>query len=137
MHQCDGAAHGRPGPCGGGHEGPLPGPVAGEETYWHSWGHVVSRDGVRWQRVADALTPTVGLSHSSEHGGDVDGAVSFPDGDGETVIMFGIGDAWDFQEALPLVTGLARLENVSDTNMVHWSKRKPLTFANGRYRFKI
>ena len=131
MHQCDGAAHGRPGPCGGGHEGPLPGPVAGEETYWHSWGPVVSRDGVRWQRVADALTPTVGLSHSSEHGGDVDGAVSFPDGDGEPVIMFGIGDAWDFQEGLPLVTGLARLKNVSDTNMVHWSKRKPLTFANG------
>ncbi len=131
MHQCDGATNGQPGPCGGGHEGPLPVPVAGEETYWHSWGHVVSQDGVRWQRVADALTPTIGLSSNSDHGGDVDGAVSFPDGNGEPVIMFGMGAAWDFQEGRPLITGLARLVNLSDVNMVHWSKRKPLTFENG------
>ena len=50
MHQCDGG-HGSPNmPCGGGHEGPLKPPVPGEQTYWHSWGHVVSDDMVRWKR---------------------------------------------------------------------------------------
>lgn len=58
MHQCDGG-HGSPSmPCGGGHEGPLKPPVPGEQAYWHSWGHVVSEDMVRWKRVPDVLTPT-------------------------------------------------------------------------------
>ena len=107
MHQCDGAAHGRPGPCGGGHAGPLPAPIPGEETYWHSWGHVVSKDGVHWRRVADPLIPTVGPSADSDHGGDVDGAVSFPDdGSGEPVMLYGMGGAWDYQVGQPLMTGV-------------------------------
>ena len=129
MHQCDGAARGRAGPCGGGHEGPLPSPVIGEQTYWHSWGHVVSADGARWRRVPDVLTPTVtGLDH--DRGGGGDGAVSFLEGVGP-VLLYSAGAGYDYPRGLPLVTGVARPANASDPEMVRWDKQPPLTFAPG------
>ena len=51
MHQCDGG--GPAGlPCGGGHSGP--GTKKGQ-TWWHTWGHLVSEDLVHWRRVADQV----------------------------------------------------------------------------------
>ena len=126
MHQCDGGSVG--GPCGGGHEGPLPSPVPGEQTYWHSWGHVVSTDGARWKRVADALTPTVhGVDH--DHGSEGDGAVSFPDG--KPVLLYSSGAGFDFPKGLTLVTGLARPADPTDPELVRWDKHTPLTWENG------
>ena len=47
-------------------------PPRGAQTYYHSWGHVISKDLARWTRIADALAPEVS---DYEHGAD---CVSFP-----------------------------------------------------------
>ena len=52
MHQCDGGPAGAP--CGGGHVGPGRGKG---QSWWHTWGHLVSTDLVHWRRLPDALTP--------------------------------------------------------------------------------
>jgi predicted GH43/DUF377 family glycosyl hydrolase len=126
MHQCDGARNGFKMPCGGGHEGPQTQNPA-EQTYWHSWGHVTSHDGVSWRRVTDVLTPTItGIDH--DRGSEGDGSVSFPQGQDSAVLLYSAAAGYNFPHGLPMVTGIARPNNAS---MLQWTKHKPLTYANG------
>ena len=128
MHQCDGGPAGMA--CGGGHEGPLPRPIPGEQTYWHSWGHVVSVPGpagFKWRRLPDPLTP---LATNYEHGSDCDGTVSFPPGIAP-VMTFGPGCGYKYPANTTGTTGMARPVNLSDPLLTEWSKAAPLTFAAG------
>ena len=122
FHQCDGGPPGAP--CGGGHTGP--GTRKGE-SWFHSWGHVVSTDLVHWERLPDALVPPpYGTPGDYELGEDCDGTLSFtPD----PVIMFGpscdpprLGDA--------AIVAVARPENASDPLLTNWTRdpRNPVAF---------
>eukprot|EP01051_Picozoa_sp_SAG22_P010135 SAG22_NODE_892_length_6646_cov_21.438369_3_plen_762_part_00 len=131
MHQCDG---GDPGvPCGGGWEGPTKHPDPRTQRFYHSWGHVVSKDLVRWKRLADALAPN---TTNFEHGADCDGSVSFPAGVGP-VMMYGPGCGYRGPDSrgeegrlraglgdAPVV-GVALPENPSDPELEHWVRSPP------------
>eukprot|EP01043_Picozoa_sp_COSAG02_P000263 COSAG02_NODE_5_length_66751_cov_63.939148_9_plen_672_part_00 len=132
MHQCDGGDAGVP--CGGGWEGPTIHPNPRTQTFYHSWGHVVSTDLVRWKRVSDALAPN---TTNFEHGADCDGSVSFPAGLGP-VMMYGPGCGYhgpDNANHIELgdapVVGVALPENASDPELEHWvrSPDRPVSFA--------
>ncbi len=133
MHQCDGGDAGVP--CGGGWEGPTKHPDPRTQTYYHSWGHVVSTDLVRWKRLPDALVPN---TTNFEHGADCDGSVSFPPGLGP-VMMYGPGCGYhgpdDTSGRLGLgdapVVGVALPENASDPELTQWVKSPdaPVSFA--------
>ena len=84
MHQCDGGPDGTP--CGGGWEGP--GHNKSFSPWYHSWGHVVSKDLVHWTRLQDPLSPSATVP-GYEYGEDCDGSLSFVDG--EPIITFGPG----------------------------------------------
>lgn len=89
---------------------------------------MVSRDGVRWRRVADALTPT---ATGIDHGAVCDGAVSFPSDSMPPVMMYGPGCGFYFPKGQEPPAGIARPANLSDDLMVRWTKQQPLTFAPG------
>jgi hypothetical protein len=133
MHQCDGGPAGAAGAfCGGGWEGPNPHPVPGEQTYYHTWGHVVSTDLCHWRRIADTLTPN---RTNYEHSADCDGSVSFPPGVGP-VLLYGPGCGWrgdapDLGDA-PVVA-VAFPSNRSDPLLAEWVRRpdRPVAFAQG------
>ena len=140
MHQCDGGPAGLP--CGGGWEGRNPHPDKDEQTFFHSWGHVVSTDLARWRRVPDALTPSF---KGYEHGSDCDGTVSFPAGLGP-VALYGPGCGFSGGEGrgegLPgrrrvrrdaARIGVAVAANASDPWLLGWvrSPNLPVTFAPG------
>eukprot|EP01044_Picomonas_judraskeda_P019040 COSAG03_NODE_3920_length_1759_cov_2.032530_4_plen_187_part_01 len=74
FHQCDGGPSGVP--CGGGWEGANPHPTPAESKWFHSWGHVISKNLATWQRLPDALTPNL---TNYEHGEACDGSISFPE----------------------------------------------------------
>eukprot|EP00035_Acanthoeca_spectabilis_P011596 m.204598 g.204598 ORF g.204598 m.204598 type:complete len:549 (-) comp15394_c0_seq4:139-1785(-) len=130
MHQCDG---GPPGvPCGGGWEGPNQHPVPGEQTYYHSWGHVVSTDLCHWRRITDALTPNL---TDYEHGADCDGSISFLDSVGP-VMLYGPGCGWKggvSELGDNPVVALAVPANSSDPLLAKWIRHpdRPLSFADG------
>jgi hypothetical protein len=127
MHQCDGGDSGVP--CGGGWEGPTKHPDPRTQGYFHSWGHVVSKDLVRWKRLADALAPN---STNFEHGADCDGSVSFPAGVGP-VMMYGPGCGYRGPDGragrLGLgdapVVGVALPANSSDPELKRWVRSPP------------
>ena len=136
MHQCDGGDAGVP--CGGGWEGPTKHPDPRTQRYYHSWGHVVSTDLVRWKRLPDALAPNV---TNFEHGADCDGSISFPAGVGP-IMMYGPGCGYhgpdgvaDAADRLGLgdapVVGVALPENSSDPELERWVHEwsGPVTFA--------
>ena len=52
------------------------------QTWWHTWGHLVSKDLIHWKRLPDALTPPpYGTAGDYEFGEDCDGTLSFtPEG---------------------------------------------------------
>ena len=69
-------------------EDALPGGIcAGGKVGTHSFSHLVSTDGARWQRLPDALVPLNTSTYDSADG-DCDGTVSFPEGIGP-VVMWG------------------------------------------------
>lgn len=85
FHQCDGGPSGVP--CGGGWEGANPHPTPAESKWFHSWGHVISKNLATWQRLPDALTPNL---TNYEHGEACDGSISFPESLGP-VMLYGPG----------------------------------------------
>lgn len=85
FHQCDGGPRGMP--CGGGWEGANPHPNPAESNWFHSWGHVISKDLATWHRLPDALVPNL---TNYEHGEACDGSISFPKSLGP-VMMYGPG----------------------------------------------
>jgi hypothetical protein len=116
-------------------------PPSRAQTYFHSWGHVVSRDMAHWARIADALVPNV---TDYEHGADCDGSVSFPNGRGAPPIMLfgpgcgfrgggdgggGVGGGLGLGDAARV--GLATPASSTDPLLTHWRKdpQNPLTFS--------
>jgi len=129
MHQCDG---GPPGvPCGGGWEGPNTRKKPGEQTYFHSWGHVISKDLAHWHRVADALVPN---ETNFEHGADCDGTVSFLGDSIGPVAMYGPGCGWkkemsdgggggDSLGDAAFIGTAFPVASSSDSELIQWAKR--------------
>ncbi len=141
FHQCDGGPSGVP--CGGGWEGANPHPNPAESNWFHSWGHVISKDLATWRRLPDALVPNL---TDYEHGEACDGSISFPESLGP-VMMFGPGcdhkglridaphdhSGVDAQLGDAPVVGVAWPADANDPTLENWTKsaNNPVQFTDG------
>ena len=112
-------------------------PQHGLKDYRAAWGHVVSRDLVRWRRLPDALSPPAKGKHSYDsHDGDCDGWVSLPSESGlpTPLMTFGPDCARGLGSNDAPRVGLAWPKNASDPYLTEWVKdaANPVTFGKGR-----